>query len=284
MSTPVYIPRTPVAAPVVTPRRYTLLGSIPEERGDRDGRWERGVEYWSTNCNLRTGFVDGWCPPTGDDGQVEDWDKEVVRFDPKRVEGAPFTITSGMDCQSPVFPASEQAEAALARGENLQVEQRFWAQQMARTDIVELQPGKIAGLDDAIGYLEEEAGVRYSGQIFIHIPVRALTHMASLQILTVDRNVLRTPYGSIVIPAAGYKDQTGPAGKPKPATGWWVLATGQPVYRRSPVFTHEAFDVKTNTRGAMAERTYVLTADCLAMAIQADPCGCTPLTPVPPTL
>ncbi|MFI7278520.1 hypothetical protein [Streptomyces sp. NPDC049879] len=283
MTTPptVFVPRTPVQAPVVTPRRYTLLGSIPEAPGDADGRWERGVDYWSSNCNLRTGYVDGWCPPTNEAGEVEDWDKEVQRFDPTRVEGAPFTITSGVDCQSPVFPAPAEAEAALARGEDLQVEQRFWAMQMAREDLVELHPGDVVGLDDAIGYLEEEAAVRYAGQVFIHVPIRALVHLAQLQIVTVDRNVLRTPYGSIVIPAAGYKDQTGPAGAAAPANGWWLLATGQPVYRRSEVFSHEAFDVKTNRRGAIAERTYVITADCLAMAIQAAPCPCTPAPTTP---
>lgn len=274
MTTPTgFVPRTPVPPPVVTPRRYTLLGSIPEAAGDREGRWERGVDYYSQNCNQVTSYVDGWCPPTDDLGEVEDWEKPIERFAPQRVEGAPFTVTSGVDCQSPVFPSQEEAEAALARGEDLQVEQRFWAQQMAREDLDQVETGRVLGLDEAVGFLEEEAAVRYRGQLFIHVPVRALTHLAALDIVTVDRNVLRTPYGSIVIPAAGYRGGLGPAGAAVPAGGWWLLGTGQPVYRRSEVFSHEAFDVATNRRGAVAERTYVITADCVALAVQAQPCS-----------
>lgn len=284
MTTPptTFVPRTPVPAPVVTPRRYTLLGSIPEAAGDADGRWERGVDYWSSNCNQRTGLVDGWCPPTDEEGNPEDWDKPIDGYAPTRVEGVPFTVTSGVDCQSPVFQATTEAEAALARGEDLQVEQKFWATQMARPDLVELAPGTVLGIDDAIALLEEEAAVRYAGQIFIHVPVRALAHLASRDLVSPDRNVLRTAYGSIVIPAAGYKDGRGPADKAPPANGWWVLATGQPVYRRSEVFAHEAFDVKANRRGAIAERTYVFTADCLALALQSGRCrGCDTTPPTP---
>lgn len=277
MTTPTgFVPRTPVPPPVVTPRRYTLLGAIPEVPGDGEGRWERGVEYYSLNCNLTTSYIDGWCPPIGDDGDVDDWDKPIDRFDPFPVRGAPFTVVSGVDCTSPVFPSQDEAEAALKRGEDVQVETRFWAQQMQRPDTAVVRPGDVLGLDDAIGYLEEEAAVRYAGQLFIHVPVRALVHLDRLRIVAPDRNVLRTRYGSIVIPAAGYRAGLGPEGAPPPDGGWWLLATGQPVYRRSEVFSHEAFDVKTNRRGAVAERTYVITADCAALAVQAAPCSACP--------
>jgi hypothetical protein len=283
MSTPtVFVPRTPVPAPTVAPPRYTLLGSIPQAPVDREGHWERGVEYYSNNCNRETGYVDGWCPPLDGEGNPTEWDKPVDVFNPTRVEGAPFTITSGVECQNPVFPSQAEAEAALARGEDLQVEQRFWAQQMARADLVTLQPGNVVGLDDAIGYLEEEAAIRYTGQIYIHVPLRAFVHLTTLQLVDTRDRVPRTPYGSVIVPAGGYRGQTGPGGAAPPATGWWLLATGQPVYRRTPVFAHEAFDPKTNRKGSIAERTYVLTADCLALAIQADPCGCTPVTPATP--
>ncbi|MFJ4960252.1 hypothetical protein [Streptomyces sp. NPDC088739] len=283
MTTPsVFVPRTPVPPPPPAPPRYTLLGAISQGTTDREGHWQRGVEYYSTSCNRSTGYVDGWCPPVDDDGNPTDWDKPVEAFNPSRVEGVPFTITSGVECHSPVFAAQTEAEAALARGEDLQVEQRFWAHQMQRPDLVEIQPGVAVGLDEAIGYLEEEAAVRYTGQIYIHVPIRAVSLLGALRLVSPDRNVLRTTYGSVVVPGAGYKDQTGPGGKAKPASGWWFLATGQPVYRRSEVFAHEAFEPRSNRRGSIAERTYVITGDCVALAIQAAPCVCTPTPPPTP--
>ncbi|MFJ9719877.1 hypothetical protein ACIRPQ_28795 [Streptomyces sp. NPDC101213] len=270
MTTPApYVPRHQVAAPVVAPRRYTLIGSIPEVPGDPDGRWERGIEYWSDACNLKTGYVDGWCPPDNPDGTPGDWDKPIDPYDPARVEAAPFTITSGIDCRSPVFPSQEAAEAALARGEDLMVEQRFWAQQMARDDLTVLQPGTTVALADAIAALEAEGALHYQGLIYLHVPVQVLTHLRARQLIERDGNLWRTTYGSVVVPGSGYIGRNGPAEQAPPAGGWWLLATGQPVMRRTPVFAHEAFDYSTNRRGAIAERTYVISADCLALAVQA---------------
>ncbi|MEU0770642.1 hypothetical protein [Streptomyces albogriseolus] len=284
MTTPArYMPRTQVAAPVVAPRRYTLIGSIPEVPGDADGRWERGVEYWSEACNLKTGYVDGWCPPEDGAGDPTDWDIPIGPYEPVRVEAPPFTITSGIDCRSPVFPSQEKAEQALARGEDLQVERRFWAQQMDREDLVELQSGTTLALDQAIGVLEGEASQRYSGLIYLHLPVQALVFLREHALVERDGNLWRTAYGSVVVPGSGYVGGLGPAGAVPPADGWWALATGQPVMRRSPVFAQEAFDHRTNRRGAIAERTYVISADCLALAVRTAPCGCTPTAPAPIT-
>ncbi|BDT39523.1 hypothetical protein [Streptomyces yaizuensis] len=280
MTTPApYVPRHQVPPPVVAPRRYTLIGAIPEVPGDPEGRWERGIEYWSEACNLKTGYVDGWCPPIGEDGQPTDWDKPIEPFEPVRVEAAPFTIVSGIDCRTPVFPSETKAIEALTRGEDLQVERRFWDQQITRPDLVELKAGETVGLDDAVALLEAVASQRYAGLIYLHVPVQALTYMRELEIAERDGPVWRTPYGSVVIPGSGYVDQRGPGDRPPPAAGWWVLATGQPILRRTPVFAHEAFDPSTNRRGAIAERTYVISADCIALAVQVDPCGCTPTTP-----
>ncbi|MEU6932877.1 hypothetical protein AB0A05_27385 [Streptomyces sp. NPDC046374] len=282
MTTPAtYVPRHQVPAPVIAPRRYTLIGSIPEVPGDAEGTWQRGVEYYSEGCNLKTGYIDGWCPPTDDEGNEIPWDKEITPFEPARVASPPFTINSGVDCRSPVFPSDEKARAALARGEDLQVERRFWAQQMARPDLVKLpttDPTKVLDLVAALAAIEDEASQRYSGLPWIFVSPGAFTFLKERRVIERDSNLWRTALDSIVVPGAGFVGGKGPAAADPPAAGFWILATGQPVMRRSEVFAHEAFDYSTNRRGAIAERTYTITADCLALAIQAAPCACTPTT------
>lgn len=267
MSTPPpYRPRYQVAPPPPTVRRYTLLSAaqVLDEPGDL---WQEGVEYTTDSCNTKTGYVDGWCP----DG---DFDKDVDSYAPALVTADPFTITSGIVCQSPVFAALDKSRTVLALGEDIQVEQRFWAQQMARPDLRVLTKDKPMALDDAIGLIEQDAALRYAGQLYLHIPVKGLDWMRRQYIAAASSALWRTNYGSLVVPGSGYADGTGPGGTPAPDGTWWVLATGQVQVRRSEVFAHEAFDYKVNKRGGMAERTYVITGDCYAAAALVAPCGC----------
>ncbi|MFC1418728.1 hypothetical protein [Streptacidiphilus cavernicola] len=276
--TPYYRPRYQVPPPPLVARRYTLLSAAQIVPGEDGSLWEQGVEYWTTACDMATGFVDGWCAPKDESGEPTEWDKDIRSFDPQVVTGDPFTVNSGIACQSPVFNAVQAAEALLEQSEFLQVEQQFWLQQMARADLLDLGDGGVFGLDDALGVLEAEAAVRYAGQLFIHVPVHALAMLLRLRLAERAGTQFTTPSGSVLVPGAGYKDALGPGGERPPSTGYWVLATGQVQIRRSPVFTNSAFDVKKNRQGAIAERTYVITADCFAAAIRVDPCKCTPTT------
>lgn len=266
-------PRYPVNPPLYTPyRRYGLLACAPIVPGEDGARWEQGVEYWSDSCDLTTGYVDGWCAPEG-----EEWDKEIHSFDPTRVIGDPFTVTSGLACNSPVFPAADRARELLARGEDLQAEAQFWRQQMARDDLTDLgTDGAVLALDDAIAVIEAEAARRYAGQLFIHVPVHAISRLLYYRLADTSGPCLRTAYGSAVIAGAGYTDRPGPDSEDPPANGFWILATGQVQIRRSDVFTQPVFDPKKNRMAAIAERTYVITGDCFAAAVKSSPCACTP--------
>ncbi|WP_414167174.1 hypothetical protein ACMATS_06075 [Streptoverticillium reticulum] len=286
--TPVLRPRYQVPPPPVVPaKRFSLLSAaqVVDEGGTL---WQEGVEYYSDACNLETGFVDGWCPPVPVDEHGNELEKAIESFSPVKVTADPFTITSGIACQSPVFAAIDQARRLLERGEDLQVERQFWRQQMCRTDVHLVGKDKVLGLDDLIALIESHAAAHYAGQLFIHVPVRALVYLKQYRTSDQYGPLWRTGYGSVIVPGAGYVGLGGPntAGpgepcKPEPPPGdddpwFWVLATGQVQIRRSDTFAHEAFDTKKNRRGAIAERTYVISADCYAAAGKADPCGCTP--------
>lgn len=266
MTTP--IPRFQVAAPAVTPLKYTLLGAaadVEEITGvaSPPGAWERGVEYYSTRCNRTTGFIEGWCP----DGGIQ---KDITPYAPVRVEAPPFTVYTGSECQSPVFPASDESADQLERSEDLQVERLFWLKVQARPDLID---GGTASLIDAFSWLEEQAAIRYAGQAWIHVSPRGLNHLAREDLVAnpgADAGQLRTAWGSRLVPASGYA-----AAADAPATGpITFLATGEVTYRRSDPFTHEYFDPKLNEKGAVTERTYVIASDCLALKVQATPCDC----------
>lgn len=261
MTTP--IPRFQVAAPATTPLRYTLLGAASEITGAASpaGAWERGVEYLSTRCNRVTGVIEGWCP----EGGIQ---KDITPYEPVRVEAPPFTLYTGSECQSPVFPAEDEARAQLERSEDFQVERQFWIRTEARPDLID---GGTLPIVDALSWLEVNASIRYSGQASILVPIRLLNHLArEQQIANVGAPVgeLRTVWGSKLIPAAGFVDPDAPAQSTQ------LMAVGEITYRRSEPFAHDFFDPKTNTRGAVTERTYVIASDCLALKIQATPCAC----------
>ena len=269
-------PRYQVVPPPPTVRRHTLLSAAQIVPGEDGSLWEQGVEYWTTACDLETGYVDGWCAPADEDGTPGEWDKDIRSYSPVRVGADPFTIYSGIACSSPVFNAVQAAERILAQGEDCQVEQRFWHQQMSRQDLLDLGEGGLYGLDDAFELIEAEAATRYAGQLYLHVPIYALSRLLLLRLVDRVGPSFQTPYGSIVVPGCGYKDAKGPKGEDPPTTGFWMLATGQVQVRRSEVFTNSAFDAKKNRQGAIAERTYVIIADCFAAAIKVDPCLCTP--------
>lgn len=256
MSTPVgFIPRFEVSAPPVAPRPFGLLsvaaeGATPEA----SGVFERGVTYWSTACDLTTGSLDGWCPSG---------EKDVDPYAPVRVEGSPFVITSGVFCYAPTFDAESAARAQLGRGEQYRAEAIFWEQQATRLDVVEL--GKQPEAACALGVLEAHAAGHYGGSPVLHVPVRYMPVLVAARLVERDGDRMVTPWGTRVVVGAGYP------GAPDDAE-LTLLITGELGMWRSDVVTNADFDVRTNERLAIAERLYVLTADCLAASVTVPAC------------
>lgn len=255
MSTP--IPgtgvRIPVSPPPAAPRPFGLFSHAVEGAGspspvDAPGDWERGVWYWSNNCNLTTGSLDGWCP-------ADDPTKPIEPYAPVRVDGDPFTVHSGQFCVLPTFDAEAEARAQLARGEQYRVEDVFFNQQVARRDLIRL--GQYPNLTCVIGELERIAARGYGARPVLHVPVSVMPQMMSEYLITEwsdNREQLFTRWGTPVVVGAGY-----PQINPAP-----ILMTGVVSMWRTEVIANEHFDPPTNQKMAIAERTYVVTADCFA--------------------
>lgn len=258
MSTPVgYIPRYEVSAPPVAPRPFGLLSVAVEGAGSPaagPSPWERGVDYYSPLCDSRTGSLEGFCP------ESDETEKELTPFAPVRVEGGPFTVTSGTICTAPTFDAENEAEAQLNRGEAFRVEDRFFRHKADSTEMVDL--GEAPDVVCAIGALEAYAARHYGGRPILHVPVILMPMLFRDQLARVDGDRLVTQWGTPIAVGAGYPQDT-----PTP-----ILITGVVTMWRTEVFVNSDFNVRRNQRLAIAERTYVLTADCLAAGIVVPGC------------
>jgi len=259
--------RFTVAPPAAQPRPFGLPSQAAEGAPPPAGTFERGVEYWSPNCNLETGSLDGFCP-------VEGSDKEFTPFRPVRVTGAPRTVHSGTVCTQPGFDSRQEALAQLSRGDQYRLEQVFWRDQLAREDLhtVPTPPDGDTQLACALGLLESWAAGHYAGRPVLHVPVRLVPEMTRQHMLVRTATGLETTWGTPVVAGAGYSD---PAVDPVPTTTP-VLITGQVTLWRSNPFANSDVDHATNEHLGIAERTFVATADCLAAVVNLPTCAPTP--------
>lgn len=257
MSTPPEVLRYPVAPPPATPRPFGLLSVAVDGEGSPaagPAPWERGVDYYSPNCDAATGSLEGFCPAP------DETEKELTPFDPVRVEGVPFTVTSGTICLAPTFDAEGEAEAQLERGEGFRVEDQFFAAQLSRPDLVDL--GAAPDVACALGALEAHAAVHYGARPVLHVPVILMPLLFRDQLVRVEGERIVTGWGTPVAVGAGYPQDD-------PAT---LLITGVVTMWRTEVFVNSDFNVRKNERLAIAERTYALAADCLAATVTVPGC------------
>lgn len=258
MPVPPPVPRYPVAAPAGVARPFGLLSVAAEGAGSSGAGpapWERGVSYHSSSCNLLTGTVDGVCH-IPDDTIVD-----ISAFQPVYVEGAPFTVTSGLVCVAPSFDAEAEALAQLTRGEAYQVERRFYTDTTSSDLYVPL--GRSGSVDCALGLLEEYAAIHYAGQPIIHAPLQLVGVLFRDGKVIRDGDRITTQWGTPVALGAGYQSDGLPT----------LLVTGQVTAWKSDPFVNTDFSTKTNERSAIAERTYAITSDCLAAGVVVDACG-----------
>lgn len=264
MSTPILGTdvRFTVAPPAAQPRPFGLLSVAGRGQAPPAGSFERGIDYWSPNCNNTTGSLDGYCPTAGE--------KEFTPFAPVKVSGLPRPVYSGGVCVQPGFDAEAEAVAQLDRGEQYRLESVFWADQLARADLVELSTPEAGDtlLACALGALEEWAAGHYAGRPVLHVPLRLIPIMSQLRLLERTADGLETPWGTPVSAGAGYGD---PAATTPPAE-LSVLITGQVTLWQSDVIANRDFEPRTNEHIGLAERVYVVTADCLAAAIKVPIC------------
>lgn len=262
MSTPIPdVVRYVVPPPAAAPRPFGLFSVAAEGAGspapvDDPGVWERGVDYWSPNCSLNTGSLDDWCPAV-------DPEKELTPYAPVKVSGPMFVVHSGSVCVAPNFDGEAEARAQLERGEQYRAEQVFWDQQVAREDFVDVLGPGVTALSEAcgIGLLEAYAAEHYGARPVLHIPVSLVPLLMSQYILAEpEGGRLVTRWGTPVVAGAGYPQQNR------------ILITGTVTMWRTEIYSNARFEPRSNENIGLAERTFVITADCLAAAVTVPGC------------
>lgn len=256
---------TEVSPPLVVPYRHGLLSAASIVEGG-DKRWEiAGVVYLAEGCEPGGGV---WLDPCYQDPNppAERPEKNVpIGLD--FVSGFPFTVYEAVACQAVGFPeAAVHAERRLLMHEQFWVEQHFAATELRTADVVTLGTA-VAPFQQAIGVLEQEIAARYGGEGVLHAS-RVWGETALSEYPDVSADPLHTKLGNVWSFGAGY-GTAGPDGTEPAAGTSWLFATGPVVARRSEVQIRESFSPSRNVRMAVAERSYVITADCLRLATRA---------------
>jgi hypothetical protein len=168
------------------------------------------------------------------------------------------------------------AEARLALSEQGQAERHFWRQlgdEAAATDGAVLAPADAPydSVPDAVSALEAQLAATTGAAGVIHVPRWAASYYNLYGNPTADGRVLRTPLGTPVIAGGGY----GYTGPDDTATDdvVWVYATGPVTVRRGAVQLYGGdsggFDQRSNEVWHIAERPYLITAECPVLAAAA---------------
>lgn len=184
---------------------------------------------------------------------------------PVIVEGLPFLVFDGIRC--PGMTAEEartRAEQRLAHNEQALVETQFH-NTVLRDDTQTLATG--VALTRAIGLLEDYIAETFGGIGVIHVPREFGALVTSEDMVRRDGARLRSPMDNVFAFGAGYPNVS-PAGVAAAVNTGWIYATGPVVARRSEVQVRDSFDQRFNTRFAIAERSYVITAECPRAAVQ----------------
>jgi hypothetical protein len=182
--------------------------------------------------------------------------------------GGPFTVYARAECSAVGFPdAQATALARLRNVEPREVEKAFSLLLAGETPRLPLGSTAVP-LQVALGALEADAALHYAGQPTLHAPRWTQPAFTAARLVASAGPVMRTELESRIAFGGGYYDDPAAPADPAPAAGeFWLYATGTVRAFRSQPFAHEAFDPPTNTRVAIAERTYALDHDCYLAAV-----------------
>jgi hypothetical protein len=185
----------------------------------------------------------------------------------------PFVVYASVSCAPVGFSdASMRAQNRLSWNEARLVERAFWRgdegnyPHLAMNESAPVTDVSKPGVDivTALGLLEYNGQIETGTQLVIHAPRYLAAWAARFRLVERDGNVLRTPLGNVWAFGAGY-DFTGPDGKVTDQTAW-LYATGAVTVRRSNVVTNQVFDQNVNRRSVVAERSVLVTAECIRLS------------------
>lgn len=249
--------------------------------------WQQGVT-WTERCPTGDTTYDECLAVTGT-GAPPEPPAKTANVDQSSRGATPFTVYAEFDC-SPVGLGDAQsiAQDALARVEQLQVEEAFWTgvaggQAVAFPHLAanaEVLDGEVvlqsvatptvtgADVAHALGVLEQQLAGCYAGQGLIHVPRSALATLAAWNLIEQRDGGLFTPGGNRIVAGGGYTG-TGPDGT-TPADGTtWIYATGAAWGYRSDVYfsqVRDSLNRSSNTLRLLAERNYLIGFECCLLA------------------
>ncbi|MBP5870841.1 hypothetical protein [Streptomyces scabiei] len=265
---------------------YGLWDSIQTPSPD-SVHWQNGVT-WEDRCPTGDTTYDECLAVTGTGAPPAPAAKTVNATEESR-GATPFTVYARFDC-SPVGLGDAQtvAQDALARVEQLQVEEAFWTgvaggQAVAFPHLAadaEVLDGDVilqtaaspvvtgADVAHALGELEQELAECYAGQGLIHVPRSALATLAAWNLVEERDGALFTPGGNRIVAGGGYTG-IGPNGEAPAAGTTWIYATGAAWGYRSNVYfsqVRDSLNRSSNTLQMLAERNYLIGFECCLLA------------------
>lgn len=254
----------PVAPPAVTSRRFGLFSAVEPrtstiEGGALDDHWRNGIVWQSQACAVAKVTQNACVDPEVAAKTPDDY-CGVFEFDP-------FTVYAFNDDAVPGRTLDEHRADAVARltnSEELAVEREVWSRLVTAAGLAFNATAfpHYHGLGYAEALLQSQFGPL--GLLHMdHMTAQALTSH-----LRVEGGRLFTNNGIPIIVGGGYH-----SGMPTLSPTGTIIATGPMVMYRGEIDTRaNAVDKAVNRVSIVAERTYVIGWDCLALAVDVSLC------------
>jgi hypothetical protein len=269
-------PADVIAAPEPGPLRYGIFNvatgplSMPSRAG------VAGVTYDPVGCGTARGYP----------AECDDTPPTKV-FDPNvgEQETKPFVVYSSLVCgaagYTPGYLASKVRRRLMAV-EQHGVEEAVWSGAIGGVTLGNLptfQGGGVqiltatAGLNTAIGLLEDYAGSVYGYEPVLHVEARLAQRLGAQGGVRQDGALKRTTMGTPIVFGSGYPG-TSPAGVAAVANHAWIYITGRvTLWRADDIFIPQreaVMNKTTNQISLIAEREWMAAIDCFVAAIDVD--------------
>lgn len=174
---------------------------------------------------------------------------------PTVVDGAQFVGYLGGECKPLGFGVEENISRVFDLRESRLVEKRFEATVLGplSTDL-----GASTSAAHALAMMENALGDQYAGVGTIHMSPFQATMLFADQLLVEEGGRLYTRLGTKVVVGTGYASTA-------------MYGTGDVVVFRSAKEVNPAPDTANNVQRVLAERVYVVVADCVSLRINGIP-------------
>lgn len=241
-----------------------------------------GLEFQSPFCAVPSSYVVN-CPPGSK--------SSALTGAPATITGDPFVVLAGMECgaltggpngQSPDEYTRWHVTNKLRAFEQRLVESVFSRGLSGQAPGLSTAAGTVTvptptadNLTNAVQALEAAYGAVYGLPGVLHVPLKAMGQLSSQHLLERDGSRWVTNTGTRV--SIGNYQGYGPADvAPADAAHRWIYLTGPVSVFRQPdseIFVSpwaESIDKTTNQIRRFAERSYIVTFECVSFAVLAN--------------